>query len=135
MSAKDNLGIVKKVFEAYGNEDVETGLKFMSDDIELQHPMPQETWSWAGKQSGKEKMVAFYAGLAEIVDFQIFETLEYIADGDKVAVITHEKNRFKSTGKSFEHEFIQLLTLKDGKIIQWRIFEDTAPIRKAGNLI
>ena len=134
MSEQENLNIVKQVIEAYKKGDGETGFSLMSDDIEFQHPMPTAIWPWAGKQTGKEKMAAFFAKLSEVADFELFEPVEYIADSDKVAVITYEKSRFKSTGKSFDHEFMQLFRLKNGKIVQWRTFEDTYPIRKAGNL-
>ena len=65
--------------------------------------------------------------LSEVIEF---DAQEFIADGDTVVVIVHEKSRSKSTGEHFEQDMAQVWTILDGKITRCRLFEDTYGVVK-----
>ena len=58
----------------------------------------------------------------EILDLQ---SKQFLTDNDTVAVVGYTKCLAKSTGKSYETDFVHLVTLKDGKIIRFQEFFDT----------
>jgi ketosteroid isomerase-like protein len=133
MSEKENVETVKQFFGAAARGDVQLGLNLLSEDIEIHHPVPKTIWPFAGKRKGKDQVVEFYMGTGETVDFEQFEPQEYIAQNDKVVVLMFERFCIKATGKYVDNEYVMVFTLMDGQIVQWRIYEDTAPIIKAIN--
>ncbi len=59
------------------------------------------------------------------------ELVTSAADGENAAGVIHERTRVKSTGLEFEIEFIQWLTVGNGKIVRWKSYTDPSPIIKA----
>ena len=53
--------------------------------------------------------------LAETLETQQFEPRQFIAQDDVVVVLGHERHRAKSTGRSYEGEWVQVFTLRDAK--------------------
>ena len=56
---------------------------------------------------------------------------DYIAQGDKVVVLGHERQRVKATGLTVENDFAMVFTIRDGKIARFRNYEDTAAVAAA----
>jgi ketosteroid isomerase-like protein len=88
-------------------------MEFAAEDIVVQHPVPRETWPWAGEFQGKQKLS------------------EFIAQGDKVVLNVFERGRSKVGGPFFDNDYVYIYTVRDGKITALRIFEDTTPIHAA----
>lgn len=133
MSEKENIGTVKQLFEAIDNRDPQAVFALFSEEIELLHPIPKAILPWAGKRKGHKQIMEFFAGTLETVDTERFEPQEFIAQNDKVVVLMYERARIKATGKSVDNDYVMVFTLMDDQIVQWRIYEDTAPIIKAIN--
>jgi ketosteroid isomerase-like protein len=45
--------------------------------------------------------------------------------------VLHERSTVKRTGMAFEIEFVQWLTVRDGKIVRWKSFTDPSQILRA----
>jgi len=97
----------------------------------VHHPVPRETWPWAGKFQGKRKLSKFIAGVKGFIAFEEFEPREFIAPGDKVVVNVFERARSKAGGPVFDNDYVHIYTVRDGKITALKIFEDTTPIHAA----
>jgi ketosteroid isomerase-like protein len=128
MSEQDNIELVKQGFAAFQRGDIETILNAFSDEIDFRHPMSTAIWPWAGKRRGRAQAAEFMAGLAEVVEFEQYEPREFIAQGNKVVVLVFERFRIKATGRAVDNEYVHMFTLSDGKVVQWWVHEDTAPI-------
>ena len=131
MSETENINIVKQLFSAIDNQDLNAALALLSKEIELIHPMPKTIWPWAGEQHGHEGIMGFYAGALEVIDIVQFEPREFITQNDKVVVLMFERFHIKASCKDVDNDFVMVFTLRDAKIIKWHIYEDTAPIIKA----
>ncbi|MES2732536.1 MAG: nuclear transport factor 2 family protein [Bacteroidota bacterium] len=81
---------------------------------------------YAGSFRGHQQVQQFFNKLNEALNFEQFEPRDYIAQGDKVAVLGHSRARIKSTGQMIENEWMHLLTLQDGKVTRFQAFNDTA---------
>lgn len=53
------------------------------------------------------------------------EPRRFLADDDTVAVIGYTKCLAKPTGRTYETDFVHLVTVKDGKITRFQKFFDT----------
>ncbi len=122
-----NLEVVQRCYEALGRGDIPAVLDLMTDDVEwtLQGP---SAIPFAGTRRGREAVAEFYSSLGENVEFQQFEPREFVARGDTVVVLGYERSLIKPTGRTIEHEWAHVYTLRDGKIAKGRFFEDTAAL-------
>jgi ketosteroid isomerase-like protein len=61
----------------------------------------------------------------EAEDILMLDPEKFLADTDTVAVIGKMKCLAKPTGRTYESQFVHLVTLKDGKVTVFREFFDT----------
>lgn len=66
--------------------------------------------------------------LGETIEYSQFEPCEFIASGDRVVVLLFERGRVKASGVEFDNFYVHVLKFKGGKVSQFVIFEDTAPV-------
>lgn len=128
MSEQDNIQIVWQLYAAFTRDDMQAALDTLSDDVDFQHPMSTAVWPWAGKLRGREQVARFFAGLTATADWERFEPQEFIAQGDRVVATVSERLRLRASGRLLDNEMVNTFTLKECKIVQARIYEDTAPI-------
>jgi len=125
MNEQTNVDVVQRNYEAVGRGDIPAVLDLLTDDVEwtLQGP---SVIPFAGTRRGREGVAEFFSLLGENLEFQQFEPREFVAKGDTVVVLGYERSLIKPTGRTIEHEWAHVYTLRDGKIAKGRFFEDTA---------
>jgi ketosteroid isomerase-like protein len=128
MSAQNNIDLVKQAYAAFKRGEQEALFALLDDALDFQHPMPQSIWSFAGRRKGREGFAEFIAGSSQVIEREHFEVDEFIAQGDYVAVVLSERMRAKTTGISFDNPHVHVFKIVGGKIVQFMVFEDTAPI-------
>jgi len=131
MDEQANVDLVRNIMTAFRRGDLETVIASFSEDVAIQHPMPKEIWPWCGKSSGKKALVYFLSEMTRVLNFEVFEAREFIAQGDKVVVNLFERPRVKATGKAFDNDYVHIYTIRDGLIREVKIFEDTAMVQAA----
>lgn len=131
MSEQENVRVIQEFFDAFRRGDMAAVLGFCAEDFVLHHPMPEGAWPGAGNLQGKRRFAEFIEGMVGVLDFEVLELREFIAQGDKVVVHLFEHVRFKATGRAFDNDYIHMFTVHDGRIRALRTFEDTAPILAA----
>src|SRR2546430_1542282 len=80
---------------------------------------------YAGKRRGKAGAAEFFRILATELQFERFQLDDIIAEADKVVVLGTERQRVKATGKSVDNDWAMVFTLRDGKIVKFRAYEDS----------
>ena len=127
-----NTTIVQEAYAAFLRGDVTTLLGLMSDDI-VWEPV-QGTAShvpFSGKRQGKPAVAEFFQLVATHDDFTQFEPREFVAQGDVVVAVGHYRSITKPSGKTFDADFAMVFTLKDGKLVRFREFTDSAAVNAA----
>jgi ketosteroid isomerase-like protein len=127
LGARTNADVVRETYEAVGRGDIPALLNLLTEDVEwtLQGPT---VIPFAGTRRGREGAAEFFSLVGENLDFQQFEPREFVVQGDTVAVLGYERSLIKPTGRTLEQEWAHLYTLRDGKIAEFRAFEDTAAL-------
>ena len=127
MNTQTNVDVVQQGYVALGRGDVPAMLDLMTDDVEwiLQGP---SIVPFTGTRRGREGVAEFFSLLGETLEFKRFEPREFVAQGDTVVVLGYERSLIKPTGRTFEHEWAHVYTLRDGRIAKGRFFEDTAAL-------
>jgi uncharacterized protein len=124
MSEEENVQAVQQMYAAFGRGDLSALLTGFADDVDWQVAGPTDI-PICGSRQGREEVAQFFQALGAALETQQFEPQEFIAQGDKVVVLGHERHRVKSTGRIHEGDWVQVFTLHDGKVVRYREYVDT----------
>ena len=126
----NNTEIVQKGYECFGTGDIEGLLSLFTEDIGWTVP-EIENAPFAGKRTGTASVGEFFTQLAEAEDITRFEPLEFIAEGDKVVVLGESEATVRSTGNTYETDWVHVFHLLDGKVTEFTEFFDNAAATRA----
>jgi ketosteroid isomerase-like protein len=127
MSEQENVQAVQKMYTAYARKDFAALLNGFSDDVEWQVAGPADV-PLCGSRSRREGVGQFFKLLGEMLETQQFEPREFIAQADQVVVLGRERHRVKSTGRTFEGDWVQVFTFREGTVVRYREYWDTAAV-------
>ena len=130
MNPSTNTQAVQNLFTAFQRGDVDRVLGMLAEDVEWSSGGPPEV-PYAGTYRGREAVARFLATLDAELDYERWEPQEFIAQDDTVAVVGEERWSVKRTGKTVTNPWVLVLTLRDGKVVRFRNFEDTAAVAAA----
>lgn len=130
MAEQNAVAIVQRAYEAFQRGDIQAVLDSMADNIEWESPAVTGV-PFGGRRVGKSAVAEFFRLLAESEDIQLFEPREFIAQGERVAVLGRYRARVKSTGRTAETPWVHAFTVRNGKVTQFFELYDTAVAERA----
>lgn len=57
--------------------------------------------------------------------------MEFTAQGNRVVVEGRNRGTARTTGRTYEHDWVLIFTLDDGKVVRFRHYYDTADVSAA----
>jgi ketosteroid isomerase-like protein len=120
-----NREVIMQTYAAFQRGDVEGILTFFDESVVWVVPGPSII-PFAGRFEGKEGVRRFFRAAVDSLDVLEQKTLETIADGDRVLVTGYERMRVRATGKEISSRWMHVYRLRNGKIIAFEEFVDTA---------
>ena len=130
MSEQDNIAVVQKAYNNFKTGDIEGLVNLCTENITWQLT-EVEGVPFTGKRNGRASVKEFFATVERDQDVIEFEPREFIAQGDKVISLGDYKWRVKDTGREFASDFAHVFTVRDGKIVAFREYFDTAAVAAA----
>ena len=132
MSEAQNTQSVKDAYAAFGRGDVNAILAMVDDSVEWEGVKGAEGVApHAGLRRGKAAVGEFFRLVGSTLDFQAFEPREFVAQGDTVVAIGHYKATVKSTNRQTGSDWSMVFNFRNGKIVRFREFTDSAAIVRA----
>ena len=130
MSEQANTRLIEQAYDNFKRGDIQAVLGLFSEDIEWRLPdIPNVPFG--GVRHGREQVAQFFASLADSQEVQQFDPQEYIAQGEKVVARGHYAWRVKSTGRTYEGDWAHVFTVRDGKVVAFHEYTDTAAASSA----
>lgn len=129
MSAEENIRIAQKAYADFGRGDIPAVLDAVDENVEWVTPdigLPP-----GGTYRGRAAVAQFFQQVGETWEFRAFEPREYIASGDRVAVQGSYAFTSRSTGRSASCDWVMVWKMRDGKVVQFQEYVDTAVLRDA----
>ncbi|MEZ5244908.1 MAG: nuclear transport factor 2 family protein [Acidimicrobiales bacterium] len=123
MDAETNKAIVRQYWDALAARDWDAMMALLTDDAEY-------TDVGAGGRAGigPEGVVArLKIGIESLSDYRHLPGEKMIAEGDLVMTEHTEQWHFH-TGEVFDHSFVSVTELRDGKIFRWHDYSNISNI-------
>jgi ketosteroid isomerase-like protein len=131
MSEQENVQIVQDLYTAFGRGDMPTILGLLAEDVDWHFVGKPADVPFAGCRKGHQEMIEFFTIVAQNCEVYEFGPHEVLSFADHVISIGHERVGVKSTGRTFETDWVHLFTIQDGKIARLQEFYDTATMAVA----
>ena len=122
-----NIETTKKGYEFFERGDIPALIKEIIDEnCTWISPGPKDKLPWAGTFKGKQEIANFFAQVGQNLEFSEFAPREMIEQGDTVVVLGTLAGRAKKTGKSIKNEWAHVFKYRQGKIVFFQEYIDTA---------
>lgn len=95
-------------------------------DLMADHVTMRSLANGAQGHQGKDIAEQYFAAVSSDWEMLDMHAEEFITQGDRLVVIGHVKFRYRKTGKVVESPKIDIYRLKDGQIVDFFDFFDTA---------
>ncbi len=131
---QENVQIVQQMFAGFDQRNLPAVLDTLAEDVYWQSPVTRAVSReilWTRPRHGREQVATFFKELFEAVQPERLEALQFTAQDDRVIVEGKNRGTVNSTGKNYEHDWVMVLTVRDGKITKLKHYYDTADILAA----
>ncbi len=125
MKTQENIKLVRQAYEYFKSGDIDALMRLYAEDIEWILPT-MENIPFSGKRQGRAQMTQFFADLNEMQEVLQFDTQHFIGQGDQVVVLGHYIWHVKATDHTFESDWAHVVTVRDGSIVRFQEYTDTA---------
>lgn len=124
-----NVDVVKRMYEAFGANDRDTILALFAPDIEW---VQNEGFPGGGRHFGAEAVLDnVFAKFRREWNVWQASVVEWLDAGEVVVAVGEYRGTYRATGRSMTAAFAGLYRVKEGRIVQFRQFTDTAKISQA----
>ena len=125
--SQSNIDIAQSGYVAFGRGDLDGLVSLLDANVEWKTPGTSDLPT-AGTRRGHAQVREFFGLLNELFDFEHFAPLSFIADGDRVVVLGEDRVKVKGTGKTLSEDWCHVFTIRDGKVVAFQEFMDTAAL-------
>ncbi len=134
-ATRSTRDVAEAWFEALTSGQIERALGLMAPDVEfISHkPVPgiNDEMAWIGTFRGRDAVRESFTIFLGLCEVQSEKLVALFVDGDEALGIIHERTLVTATGMEFETEFVQRLTVRDGRIVRWKTYDDPCGILRA----
>ena len=124
-AAQANVAAVQRIYQAFGEGDVQTILDLLADDVDFASEPEENLAPWHGRRT-KSEVPAFFQALADTLDVTEFTPLSFTSSDTDVSAVIRFGFTVKANGKSGVMDLHHWWRFRDGKVVLYRGTEDTA---------
>ena len=127
--SQENVQVVQSFYDAISRGDVGTVLGLMDPQVEwneAEHFLYADQSPYIGPNS-----ILNGVFMRLMSDWEGFKAIpeQFIGMGDMVAVTGRYHGTYRETGKSVNAQLVHVYTVKDGKLVKFQQYTDTAQFR------
>jgi ketosteroid isomerase-like protein len=130
MNKQDNIGLIRKIYAAFGAGDVPTILNSVADGAEWINHGPAVI-PYAGSRQGKPQILQFFQAIADSTTGGKVVAENFVAQADTVVATGWYRATVRDTGQEIDTPIAHFFTVRDGKVVRWEGFSDTAHVAAA----
>jgi ketosteroid isomerase-like protein len=127
-----NTDFVKDLFAAFGRGDIGYVIDAHSDDVVSESPVSRtSTLPWAGTREGRGELAEYFETMTALLRPEAFQDVVFTASGDRVVVEGTNAGSVVETGERYEHDWVMVFTIQDGKVARFMHYYDPGDIESA----
>ncbi|GAA0238889.1 nuclear transport factor 2 family protein [Haladaptatus pallidirubidus] len=123
-TATDNVELVRGIYDAFNQGDLDTVLASMADDVTWVEPEGDPLFGGTYQTPDDVRTHVFIPALEEYDDFTV--TPNRFIDGSDTVVVEGVFTGTSKAGTPFELPFAHVCDVQDGKLTRFTNYEDTA---------
>lgn len=125
---KSAAEVLKGFFEAFGKGDADGVINSFHPDslIVAVHKGERKDYQLYGSYSGKEGAKAFVTNLGKNFDTKAFSVEHVVGEGNVAYASGAFVHNIRTTGKPYASDWALKILVKDGKILEYHFYEDSA---------
>ena len=133
-----NVAVLKEAFERWNDskgQSTDHWLSIMADDVDFRSLAEGRDpgFEFTARRRCCDEVADYLKGLTEQLEMIHYTVEFYVAEGDRVVAVGTTAWRNRATGKSFDTPKVDVVRFKDGKIVEFFEFYDTAMVTETGN--
>ena len=125
MSTIDNARLVQSLYLALRNDDQPLFLSKLSMNVRWTQPggglLP-----WGGRWEGRDKVAEYFRILHSEIEYQLFEPLEFVSEGEYVVVRGSSTALARRSQQTVAQSWVMVWTVRGGIVTTVEYFDDTA---------
>jgi uncharacterized protein len=130
MTEHSNSALIRKLYSAFGSGDVQTILNNVSADAEWINHGP-DTIPYAGARKGTAQIREFFQAIADSTTGAKVTPKDFVEQGDVVVATGRYTATVQNTGAEIDTAIAHFFTVRNGKVVRWEGFSDTAHVEHA----
>ena len=123
-SSTRNVAVVQSMYAGFRKGDVSGILAVLSDDVEWGEPDNPFNPA-AGTRRGHAGFLEWLRVGKESEEILELELRQFLSDADSVVVLGRTKCLARSTGRTYDTDFVHVITFRDDRIVRFQEFFDT----------
>jgi len=122
--SRENLGLVEQLYATFVRREIPAIVALLADDVEWSEPDNPHNPA-GGTRRGHQGFLEWLAIGRDAEDILTLDIHKMLTDHDTVAVGGDMRCLATPTGKTYESDFVHLVTLRSGKVLKFQEFFDT----------
>jgi len=127
----DNVQIAQSIYSAFARGDIDSVVAACDPAIVWISNSDPAILPFGGGRRGAEGVRSFFRELSANIEIDSYQPRQFFGGPDFVAVLGRSISRSKATGEPFEDDWLHLLSIGNGKVTAFRIFNDTHALVQA----
>lgn len=130
MNEQANTMLVKQGYDAFAQGDIPRLLSLCDQDLDWEI-VEVPGAHFTGKRHGHSEVMEFFQMLNQQENITEFTPREFIAQGERVIVLGHSTATVRATNAQYETDWIQVFTVRNGKICSFYEMLDSCAAAQA----
>ena len=126
-----NIAFIQSLYAAFGRGDINTVIAGVAADVDWTVNGRRKDYPMLGNWKGQDGVKKFFEGVTEHEEVVEFSPREFFAADDRVCVLGHYAWKIRKTGRSVASDWAHIFTVRNGKVVKFREFNDTAQFAEA----
>jgi ketosteroid isomerase-like protein len=127
----DHRQIVKRFYRLYAIKDIRSTMELFDSQVEM-HPAENFIYATGKPYVGPEEIRSNIFTRVDADWYGFTATADEILGAEEVVIARGRyRGTFKATGTAIDAEFVHVFRFKEGKIVMWQSYTDTAQFKEA----
>lgn len=125
MATIENARLVQSLYLALKSDDLPSLLAKLSENVRWTQP-GAGLLPWAGRWEGRQKVAEFFRIQSDEIEYERFEPLEFVSEGEYVVVRGTSTATVHRSGQTVAQSWVHVWTIRGGIVTTFEYFDDTA---------